>query len=278
MFEETEPVPWVLTAISFRDQHLDRLAEQFRPVVAEQLFRLTIDQSNQAFPGNHQDAAGRCFDDDAETLFGAFALSDIDDAGENECAFVGLNWVEPDLDWHFTSVFAAAKKIAAGPHRTSGWMLEETLPVSGMYGAETFRNQHLHGLAQQLILLVTKELSSSFVGHGNRAMVGNHEYRAGSGFKLRGPVSDFLPKLAVRAAHFDHHRVKGFGQRAQLISPSQIHGLRIVSGRNRCCGLGERLKRFGDVAAQQNSGAHTNREQEQTGEDHSAQEPICLSE
>src|SRR5437879_2165024 len=78
----------------------------------------------------------------------SFAFGDVDDAGEHERSFVRLNRTEPNLDRHFAAVFAAAKKIAAGPHRTSGWMLEETLSVSGMSGAETFRNQHLHRLAQ----------------------------------------------------------------------------------------------------------------------------------
>ena len=93
----------------------------------------------------------------AQHKFGALALGDINDAGENEGAIFSTDRIEPYLNWNFSSVLSKAVKLAAGAHRTSRGSAKETLAVARMRAPVAFGHQHLDWLLEQLTTVVPKE-------------------------------------------------------------------------------------------------------------------------
>src|SRR5882762_6876244 len=110
----------MVAAETLGHEHFDRLSEQLIATVTEGLFDLQVDQSDLAFATHHYHAVGRAFDDLAESLLSALAFSDVDNAGQDESAFVRIDRIEADLDRHLGAVLAPAKQVTARAHRATG--------------------------------------------------------------------------------------------------------------------------------------------------------------
>src|SRR5258708_2860377 len=73
---------------------------------------------------------GRCFDNQTKAFFGALAFSDVNNTGQHEGALVSADWIESDLDRHFSAILTPPKEIAAGAHHASRWRVEEVHAMS----------------------------------------------------------------------------------------------------------------------------------------------------
>ena len=106
----------MFVAKTFRHQHLDSLTDQCLSGIAEQLFRLGVDQRDLAFAVDKNDGTRRRLDDASKSFLSPFALGDVDDAGQNQEAVLGLDRVETNLDGKLMAVFLQSVEIPAHPH------------------------------------------------------------------------------------------------------------------------------------------------------------------
>src|SRR5436309_10047927 len=74
-------------------------------------------------------------------------LADINNRGQHEQSFRGVNWVETDFDWHLATVFASPKEFPPCAHRPSPCVAEVAVPIARVMRLESLGNKHLDGMA-----------------------------------------------------------------------------------------------------------------------------------
>src|SRR6266478_3825101 len=115
----------MVSAETLGHEHFDWLSEQLVAAVTEGLFDLQVDQSDLAFATHHNHAIGRALDHLAESFLSSLSFSNVDDAGQNESAFVRVDRIEADLDRDFAAVLAQTKEVTAHAHRAGRWSKEK---------------------------------------------------------------------------------------------------------------------------------------------------------
>ena len=81
----------VVVPESLRHEHLHGLAEKFLALVAEQFFRLRIDQDDSTVVSGDHHGVRRGIEQTPQTLLDALPVGDVADGGANERAVSDLN-------------------------------------------------------------------------------------------------------------------------------------------------------------------------------------------
>ena len=141
---------------TLRDQHFDRLIDEIFSQKAEELFGLSVDEDDLAAVVDHDHGARGRFDDQAEALFGAFPLRDVDDGRKDEAPLLGLDRVQANLDGNLAAVFAQPEQVAPGAHRPRLRVAEKFRTEQRMLAAKTDRHEGFDRLIDELVTLVAE--------------------------------------------------------------------------------------------------------------------------
>src|SRR5207253_2045135 len=115
-------------------------------------------------------------------VFSFLALGNVDDVSQHECAFIRLNRIETDLNWHFSAVLAPAIQITARAHRARGRLLNKARSMFRMNGAITFGHELFDRMSEQLRARVAEELFGLGIDEVNAALFIDHHHSAGRRF------------------------------------------------------------------------------------------------
>ncbi len=173
----------MFAAKSLGNEHLHRSTDQFGPRVAEQLFRLGVDQHDLAVAVDDHHGVRRRLQESTKLGFDPFALGDVANGGRHQHALRRLDGAEADFSRKLGPVLAYTKKIDTRTHRAQAWPGEipsamgwVLLPVAG-------RNQHFHRLAHQLGPLVTEQSLCLPVDEQDAAVLADDDHRVGRSFE-----------------------------------------------------------------------------------------------
>ena len=153
-------------------------------------------RSLHQFEGALFDAAFQFGIETAQPFLRPLALADVNDAGQHEGSLGHLHRAQADLDGHLAAVLAQSIQIlSCRPHRRLLRRGEEPVLHSGLPGAEPFRHQHLHRLAQQLRPLVAEQLFRLQVDHRDAPVLAPDDHRVGR--RVHHQAQPFLRPLAL---------------------------------------------------------------------------------
>ena len=146
LVEEGVALGGVAGAKTVGDEHLHLVAQKFLPRVAEELFRLRVDQDDLAVVVDDHHRVGRRLEQAAKFFLGAAAVGDVAHRGADEHALLGSQRAEADLDRELGAVPAQALQVEPCSHRAHARVVEISLAVDAMLLAEALGHQHLDGL------------------------------------------------------------------------------------------------------------------------------------
>src|SRR5260370_29567231 len=161
------------------DQHLDRLSKELGSGVAEELFGLSVHESDASVPAHDDHGIGCGLEQATELCLGFLAYRDVANGARDKRAPFGLQGAQADLDGEFRAVFAQTVQFQPRAHRTNARVGEERRPMRGMVAAKSLRDEDLHPLPDELITVVAKELLSLRVHQLNTAVASHDHYCIG---------------------------------------------------------------------------------------------------
>ncbi len=216
--EEAGDVTRVADAKALGNQHLQRLAEQFRARIAEQRLRVAIDESDLAAAVCHEHRVGRRLHHQAKALLGPFTLADVDDRCDGEETCDGLDGVQADLDGNLGAVLVQTEQIAARTHGTRLWSDKEARHVRRMVMPETGGHQQLELLTYQLGTGVAEQRLGIAIDQCDAPIGVRHDDGAGDSLD-----DEFGPVAARRQLRRTRRRSTRM-LRSNCHSPSPGHG------------------------------------------------------
>ena len=196
-------------------QHFHGLADHLVAGIAEQVFGLLIDQTDQAVAADDDHRVGRGFQQVLELLGGLAAVGDVAHRGGGEIAFLGFQRREADLDREFAAVLAPPGQFQPGAHFAHLGVGEVAGAVAQVLAAQALGHQQLHRLADHLLAQVAEQALGLLVDQRDQALLVDDHHRVGRGFQQ---VLDLLLGLLARGdvAHRGGGEVAFFGfQRRQ---------------------------------------------------------------
>ena len=116
-----------------------------------------------------------------QRLLGALAVGDVNDRGDHEHAFVGLDRAQADLNGNLRSVLAHTMQIRPRSHRPRGEIMVETPAQFRMLFPKPFGNQQLQLFPQQLRAGIAEKLFGLGVHQDNVPFGIRHDQGIGTG-------------------------------------------------------------------------------------------------
>ena len=157
--------------------------------------------------------------------------SRIDTATCAPVGAAGRQRTESDLDRKLRAIFAKPAKLPAGAHFTSRRRLMKLLPQCGMSRLHVPRDEHFHGLANELVARITEQRFAPRVCQSNHTGRVDHHQAVRSEFEhaaeellgftkalaLRGQLGLLSKQPQVALQHLEAHcRRAASGRRGEL--------------------------------------------------------------
>ena len=170
--------------------------------VSEHFHQRVVDHQQFAFRRRPIDAVG-AFDHGAEIGFGlaqgvihALAFGDVADRAGNQNAFVRLLGTQADFHGKFRAVFLQTVQFAAGSHG-AGLRIDHVIAAMRLVVVpESFRNEHLHGLAEEFFALVSEQFFGLRVDQDDSPVVSGDHHGVRRGIEQTPQA--FFDALAIR--------------------------------------------------------------------------------
>src|SRR6266567_1692890 len=203
MLHELPSMFAVLAPESNWNQDFDGLAKEFHTPVAEELFRLRIDEDDAAVLSSHNHGIWSGIQQSKNSLLGAFAVGNIPDRAGDEQAAIGLDRAEADLYRKFATVLPESIKFQPCTHRTEPRAGHVTSPVAAMLATEALRNQDFDRLIQKLRSRVAEQSFCLYIYKYDAALVICNNNAVGSSINEGTQDNSVVTVVQVFSEHDD---------------------------------------------------------------------------
>jgi hypothetical protein len=159
-----------------RNQYVDRLADQFLPLVPKEPFGLAIDQQHPAVAVRDDHRVGRRVKKATELGLELPVLRAVAYRRNDQPALLDVQWAEADFHPELRPVLPVPLKIETR-HWSRLRIGPKLSPFVKVDAAKALRHERFNGLSDERVRLVPEEGQGVGIGHQNPPIAADNDHR-----------------------------------------------------------------------------------------------------